>query len=103
MPTYSEISLLQTSGPLLARTRVAVTAFLFEVLTEPANTPNHDARVAWAAKVTGERLQGKYAQLVLDLALVGNEAFATAGEAATDQQIETLVSAYLPEMARIGL
>ena len=101
--TLEQITLLADGGgPLLSRFSAAVRKSVAEIGDEPDTTPNHALRLAWAKAVFKDRRYQWYATQVIDYAIVQDTALAQKGDTVTDDEIITIVSAYLLKVAKMS-
>ena len=104
MATHAELYNLQRSSTLANRFEIAAQLQAILVFNESTGTANHTERRALAVKVlTNPTTAAVYGELFKRVALVSNATIQDQGEAATDAQITTAVSALWTALAVNGL
>ena len=104
MATLEQKSSVRSSEVLLTRFILATENIASRILVEPPETQDHATRLTWAKKCMFEADKSpRYAAIMLRAALHLDATFADTGEAATDQEIQTIVDAYAAYLAGAGL
>lgn len=96
MSTYLERAQLLTNQDFLARIGYSVKNFATSIVNEPANTPNHVARMNWALKALLD-IPAMVATLATDVVRIGP--VATNLVAVTDPDLQTVTEAAAVNLA----
>lgn len=97
---YLDLWAIRGSGALKARFTVAVEKAAYDVINEPGTVTNHAQRLAWAKRViTSATAAEDYGQRFMRLAVIGNATLQSAGEAATDNDIQFVTNSLIDSFA----
>lgn len=94
--TYTELFALRDGAKWLPQFVVATERAAAAIMAEPPATTNHAARVAWASKALFDPMKSRgYASMMMRFALAVDETM-QAGGVLTDEQVQAMVTSYVP-------